>query len=192
MPLTDDELIDQVRAGDLQSFEELIDRYRNQVFNFVYRILGSRDEAEDILQDTFMKVYQHLPRYKKQSKFSSYLFTIAHNLSMNRVNYRKRSQMKLDTLAQSGGEVSVSERTPDAQLRENEVATVVHRAIGKLPPKYRAALVLSEFEGFSYKQISEVLDCSVGTVKSRIFRARDLLRGYLRGYEEDGLQEKLN
>ena len=192
MPLTDDELIDQVRAGHLRSFEELIDRYRNQVFNFVYRILGSRDEAEDILQDTFMKVYQHLPRYKKQAKFSSYLFTIAHNLSMNRVNYRKRSQMKLDTLAQSGSERSITDRTPDAQLRENEVATVVHRAIEKLPPKYRAALVLSEFEGFSYKQISDVLNCSVGTVKSRIFRARDLLRGYLKGYEEEGLQEKLN
>ncbi len=192
MPLTDDELIDQVRAGDLRSFEELIDRYRNQVFNFVYRILGSRDEAEDILQDAFMKVYQHLPRYKKQSKFSSYLFTIAHNLSMNRVNYRKRSQMKLDTLAQSDREMSVTDRTPDAQLRENEIAIVVHRAIEKLPPKYRAALVLSEFEGFSYKQISDVLNCSVGTVKSRIFRARDLLRGYLKGYEEEGLQEKLN
>ncbi len=192
MPLTDDELIDQVRAGNLRSFEELIDRYRNQVFNFVYRILGSRDEAEDILQDAFMKVYQHLPRYKKQSKFSSYLFTIAHNLSMNRVNYRKRSQMKLDTLAQSDRESSITDRTPDAQLRENEIAIVVHRAIEKLPPKYRAALVLSEFEGFSYKQISDVLNCSVGTVKSRIFRARDLLRGYLKGYEEEGLQEKLN
>ena len=192
MPLTDDELIDQVRAGNLKSFEELIDRYRNQVFNFVYRILGSRDDAEDILQDTFMKVYQHLPRYKKQAKFSSYLFTIAHNLSMNRVNYRKRSQMKLDTLAQSGGERSVTDRTPDSQLRENEIATVVHRAIEKLPPKYRAALVLSEFEGFSYKQIGDVLNCSVGTVKSRIFRARDLLRGHLKGYEEQGLQETLN
>ena len=192
MPLTDDELIDQVRAGNFQSFEELIDRYRNQVFNFVFRILGSRDEAEDILQDTFMKIYQHLPRYKKQAKFSSYMFTIAHNLSMNRVNYRKRSQMKLDTLAQSDDDMSITERTPDAQLRENEIGTVVHRAIEKLPPKYKAALVLSEFEGFSYKQISDVLSCSVGTVKSRIFRARDLLRGYLKGYEEEGLQDKLN
>ena len=191
MPLTDDELIDQVRAGNFQSFEELIDRYRNQVFNFVFRILGSRDEAEDILQDTFMKIYQHLPRYKKQARFSSYMFTIAHNLSMNRVNYRKRSQMKLDTLAQSD-DMSITERTPDRQLRENEIGTVVHRAIEKLPPKYRAALVLSEFEGFSYKQISDVLSCSVGTVKSRIFRARDLLRGYLKGYEEEGLQDKLN
>ncbi|MBN1593214.1 MAG: sigma-70 family RNA polymerase sigma factor [Candidatus Coatesbacteria bacterium] len=192
MPLTDDELIDKVRAGNFQSFEELIDRYRNQVFNFVYRILGSRDEAEDILQDTFMKVYQHLPRYKKQSKFSSYLFTIAHNLSMNRVNYRKRSQMKLDTLAQSDDEKSITDRTPDSQMRENEIASVVHKAIEKLPPKYRAALVLSEFEGFSYKQIGDVLNCSVGTVKSRIFRARDLLRGHLKGYEEQGLQETLN
>lgn len=190
MPLTDDELIDQVRAGDSSSYEELIDRYRNQVFNFVLRILGSRDEAEDILQDTFMKVYQSLGRYEKQSKFSSYLFTIAHNLSMNRVNYIKRSQMKLDTLSQSEEERSTFERTPEAQLRENEVADVVHRAIEKLPPKYRAALVLSEFEGFSYKQISDVLNCSVGTVKSRIFRARDLLRGHLKGYEEQGLQEK--
>jgi len=192
MPLTDDELIDQVRAGNFQSFEELIDRYRNQVFNFVFRILGSRDEAEDILQDTFMKIYQHLPRYKKQAKFSSYMFTIAHNLSMNRVNYRKRSQVKLDTLAQSDDDMSITERTPDTQLRENEIGTVVHRAIEKLPPKYKAALVLSEFEGFSYKQISDVLSCSVGTVKSRIFRARDLLRGYLKGYEEEGLQDKLN
>ncbi|HUT02939.1 MAG TPA: RNA polymerase sigma factor [bacterium] len=192
MPLTDDELIDQVRAGNLKSFEELIDRYRNQVFNFVYRILGSRDEAEDILQDTFMKVYEHLPRYKKQSRFSSYLFTIAHNLSMNKINYQKRSQMKLETLSQSGEDSSQADRTPDALLRENETAVVVHKAIEKLPPKYRAALVLSEFEGFSYKQIGDVLNCSVGTVKSRIFRARDLLRGYLKGYEEQGMQEKLN
>ncbi len=192
MPLTDDELIDQVRAGNLKSFEELIDRYRNQVFNFVYRILGSRDEAEDIIQDTFMKVYEHLPRYKKQSRFSSYLFTIAHNLSMNRINYQKRSQMKLESLSQSGGDKSQTDRTPDALLRENEIAVVVHKAIEKLPPKYRAALVLSEFEGFSYKQIGDVLNCSVGTVKSRIFRARDLMRGYLKGYEEQGVQEKLN
>jgi len=190
MRLSDDELVERVRQGDTKSFEELIDRYRSQVFNFILRILGSREEAEDIFQDTFMKVYESLPRYQKRSRFSSYLFTIAHNLSMNRVNYLRRSSAKLDYLAQSGQETSTTERTPEAELSQTEVGSIVHSALGKLPPKYRAALVLSEFEGLSYKEISEVLNCSVGTVKSRIFRARDLLRGQLRGYEEKGLQAK--
>jgi len=188
MAVTDDQLIDQVLAGDTGSFEELVGRYRNQVFNFILRLLGSRDDAEDILQDTFMKVYQSLPRYQKRARFASFLFTIAHNLSMNRINYRKRSLLKLETLSQSSDTKSTMDRTPDAELREDEISIVVHRAIDKLPPKYRAALVLSEFEGFSYKQIGQVLNCSVGTVKSRIFRARDLLRGHLKDYEEKGLQ----
>ncbi len=187
---SDHALIEATRAGDEAAFAELVARYRNQITNYVYRMINDYDSAVDLSQETFVRVYGAMQRYHSSYAFSTYIYRIATNLAISELRKRKRHRLvSLTGFFQTRDGATPQEFNPpdksplqDATLIEAERRAAVARAIASLPEKYRAPLVLRDVEGRSYDQISEILQTSEGTVKSRISRARALLRNKLSAY----------
>jgi RNA polymerase sigma-70 factor, ECF subfamily len=188
--LDDHSLLEATRTGDEDAFYELVRRYRNQITNYVYRILEDYDCAVDLAQETFVRVYNNVDRYQATYSFSTYIYKIAHNLAISEIRKRKRHRLiplPFFFSDKDGEEVEIE--LPDQRLMQaddvmisDERNRAVKKAIGSLPEKYRGALVLCHLEEKSYEEISEILDLPVGTVKSRINRARNLLKEKLREY----------
>ena len=190
-PLSDHGLLEAIRAGDEAAFTELVRRYRNQLTNYIYRITGDYETAVDLTQETFMRVYRAAARYQTSYAFSTYIYRIATNLAISELRRRKRRRLVSLTAFFQGREQSgeTAELDPpdarplqDHTLVADERRTAVARAIATLPDKYRAPLVLRDIEERSYEEIAAILDMSIGTVKSRINRARNFLRDKLQGY----------
>lgn len=190
-PMSDHSLLEAIRAGDEAAFTELVRRYRNQLTNYIYRITGDYEAAVDLTQETFMRVYRAAERYQTSYAFSTYIYRIATNLAISELRRRKRRRLVSLTGFFQGREQSgePSELDPadgrplqDHTLVEDERRTAVARAIATLPDKYRAPLVLRDIEERSYEEIACILEMSVGTVKSRINRARTFLRDKLQAY----------
>jgi len=188
--LSDHALLEATRAGDEAAFAELVGRYRNQITNYIYRMTNDYDGAVDLAQETFVRVYRAAERYQTSHAFSTYIYRIATNLAISELRKRKRRKLVSLTGFFQGkeGAEPVEFDPPDArplqdtELVEAERRTAVARAIQTLPDKYRAPLVLRDVEGKSYEEISRILETSEGTIKSRISRARGLLREKLRSY----------
>lgn len=189
--LSDHGLLEATRAGDEAAFAELVRRYRNQITNYIYRMLDDYEAAVDISQETFIRVYCAADRYQTNYAFSTYIYRIATNLAISELRRRKRRRLVSLTSFFHFGEKAgnVSELDPadtqplqDIALVEEERSIAVARAIATLPEKYRAPLVLRDVEGRSYEEVARILDLSEGTVKSRISRARAFLREKLRIY----------
>ena len=188
--LDDHALLAATRTGDEAAFQELVRRYRNQITNFVYRMLNDYDRAVDLAQETFVRVYVNAERYQANYSFSTYIYRIASNLAISELRQRKRRRVvPLPSFFsdKDGEEVEIEladerQTRPDDALIEDERRRAVARAIASLPEKYRVAVVLRDIEGRSYEEISAVLGLSDGTVKSRINRARNLLKEKLKAY----------
>ncbi len=167
--------------GNDYALEVLVKRYELKIINFVYRMVGDFDQAEDIAQEVFIRVYRHRERYRPLAKFSTWLYTIASNLAKSEL--RRRSIFNPISFTRLRGErLSSIKRSPDKALLEKELGQKIQEGIGKLKPNYRVPLVLRDVEGFSYEEISEIVGCPLGTVKSRINRARLKLREILDDY----------
>lgn len=187
---TDHALIEAIRVGSDEAFTELVARYRNPITNFIYRMTSDYDGAVDLAQETFVRVYKAADRYQTNYAFSTYIYRIATNLAISELRKRKRRRVvSLTGFFQSsdGGEPrefqpSDGQPLQDVTLVDNERRKAVQRAIGTLPDKYRAPLILRDVEGKSYDEISQILGTSEGTVKSRISRARGFLRDKMRAY----------
>jgi RNA polymerase sigma-70 factor (ECF subfamily) len=187
---TDHDLLEATKNGDESSFAELVSRYQNQITNYIYRLLNDYEEAVDLAQETFVRVYFAAGRYHTHFAFSTYIYRIATNLAISEMRRRKRRKlMSLTGLfqneeADSDKEFDLpdEEILPDAALLEKERGEVISRAIASLPEKYRLPLVLREVEEKSYEEVAEILDLSQGTLKSRLSRGRGLLREKLKGY----------
>ncbi len=187
---SDHALLEATRLGDESAFAELVGRYRNQIINFVYRMTNDYEGAADLAQETFVRVYRAADRYKTSHAFSTYIYRIATNLAISELRKRKRRKLVslTDFFHGKDGEEPVAfdpaDKQPlqDASMVGTERNKAVARAIATLPEKYRAPLVLRDVEGKSYEEISRILETSEGTVKSRISRARGLLRDKLRAY----------
>lgn len=165
-------------AGDPDAFRELYDRYREKVYASAYRILGEEHAAADLAQEVFVKIHQELRRFKFESKFSTWLFRVAVNHALNRASEVSR-HARIDERLAREGRLGPS---PPGGLRP--VDERVQRAIQGLSPKLRAIVGLRYLEGLSYGEIAEILDLSMGTVKSRLFLAHETLRGLLKEEEE--------
>lgn len=188
--MDDHSLLAATRIGDEAAFRELVRRYQNQITNYVYRMLNDYDRAVDLAQETFLRVYTSADRYQATYSFSTYIYRIAHNLAISELRQRNRRRLiPLPTFSsdKDGEEVEIEVADTRLKLADDEMIAderraAVAKAIASLPEKYRAALVLCDIEEKSYEEISAVLDLPVGTVKSRINRARNLLKDKLREF----------
>jgi RNA polymerase sigma-70 factor (ECF subfamily) len=187
--LTDHELVAAARIGDEDAFAEIVARYKNQITNFLFRFLNDYEEAVDLAQETFVRVYFALDRYHTDFAFSTYIYRIATNLAISEIRKRKRrTLLSLTGLFQSS-ENEASEFQPpdkrtlqDAGLEEDELSRTIARAIETLPPKYRLPVVLRDVEGKSYEEVAAILELGLGTTKSRISRGRGLLKEKLKDH----------
>lgn len=163
--------IERFLAGENEGFEILVKKYQNRVLNIVYSLVGQDREAEDIMQEVFLKAYDSLKGFKHKSQFSTWLYRITVNTTYDFLRKRKNlvEEAFLDKIVAFYGR-------PDDTLLLEEKEEMVQEALNKVPFKFRTALVLKDIEGLSYKQISEVLECSIGTVESKIYRARMSLK----------------
>lgn len=187
--ISDHDLIAATRAGDQTAYEEIVNRYRNQITNFLYRMLNDYDEAVDLAQETFVRVYFAIERYHAGFAFSTYIYRIASNLAISELRRRKRRKLiSLNGLLTNRDGEEVEFQPPDkrplqdANFAESQLQTVVVKAIASLPESYRVPLILRDVEGKTYEEISQILETNQGTIKSRISRGRNLLREKLEKY----------
>lgn len=189
--LSDNDLIIAVRGGDEDAFAEIVSRYRNQITNFLYRFLNDYEEAVDLAQETFVRVYFALDRYHTEFAFSTYIYRIASNLAISELRKRKRRRlMSLTGLFQGEdqeAEYQPEDRAalPDQLLVESERDRVIAKAISSLPEKYRLPIVLRDVEQRSYEEVASIMKLGLGTTKSRISRGRGLLREKLQDYFDE-------
>jgi RNA polymerase sigma-70 factor, ECF subfamily len=181
--LSDNQLIELAKAGDELAFSEIMNRYRNPITNFIFRMLNDYEEAIDLSQETFVRVYFALDRYKSEFAFSTYIYRIAANLAISEIRKRKRRKiLSLTGLFQSEDseetdfDIPDESILPDQNVLDEEQRSIIVKAITALPEKYRAALILRDVQDKSYEEVSQILELSLGTTKSRISRARGLLK----------------
>jgi len=181
--LSDAELMIRIQNRDRVAFAELVDRHKDGLVNYLHRLTGSRERAEENAQEAFLRLYQSASRYNEQGHLVAYLYRIATNLV--RSEERKEARWRFFTAAWSSNGHRPPP-TPQAQLLQEEVKEKVSTAWGELPSTYRAPLVLRDIEGWSYQEIAEALGCCEGTVKSRINRGRGRLRQMLEPFWSRG------
>ncbi len=196
--LSDEDLMWLLRKGNMEAFENLARRYDKKLLNFLYRFVSSREQAEDLVQKTLLKVYHNRLKFKNRGKFSTWMYTIAANLARDYLRKYKRYQfVSLDEPVGESSNIIDFYREPDEKkitsLEQKEMSQIVRMAIDHLPQPQRMAILLSHFEQMSYDDIARVLNCSKGTVKSRIFRAKarlkELLTNYVLAKEGDAADE---
>ncbi|MCU0616381.1 MAG: sigma-70 family RNA polymerase sigma factor [Gemmatimonadaceae bacterium] len=166
-------------GGEERAFEELVDRYQGRLLNFVYRTIGDRDRAEDLVQEAFIRVYRHIGRFDRSKKFSTWIYTIASNLAKNELRNRSRNPLVLFQSIRANFddeerplEFEDTQYKPDDLFRKRHLREIVEQAVGRLPVHHREVFVLRELEGKSYEEIAEITGVNLGTVKSRLNRAR--------------------
>jgi RNA polymerase sigma-70 factor (ECF subfamily) len=177
---SDRDLMKNVLAGDMKAFECLVDRYKIKLFNLILRILGNREETEDILQETFLRVYRERESYDFSYQFSTWIYTIALNLTKNELRKRKRYSFLGIDLFSNRREFAV-----ESVGNPNGISLFLEKAIASLPEKYKSAFLLRDINHFSYEEISKTLEVPMGTVKSRVNRARNILRRKLKPKMEE-------
>ena len=187
----------RVRGDDAESFEELMLRYQNRVVSLLAHITGHRDMAEDLAQDVFLRIYRARKRYLPGSKFSTWLFTIAHNVASNAqrsLSRRREVSLAAKATADSGpnamdsAAVAASGLMPTRQLDKLELRDVVNMAVASLCERQREAVLLNKFEHLSYEEIAEVMQLTPSAVKSLLTRARSNLRDVLEPYLQQGIK----
>ncbi|MBX7254715.1 MAG: sigma-70 family RNA polymerase sigma factor [Candidatus Hydrogenedentes bacterium] len=178
--LTDWELVARARSGDMDAFGQLVHRYERPLVHFCYRMVGSQQDAQDIAQDSFVRLYRYLQRLTPDAKFSTVLFGMARNLTLNflRDSARRGRGRVLSMTREDDSEVVVEDvgHRPDAVARHKEIEGLIERALEDLSPEHREILILREMQGMDYEAIASVVQCQKGTVKSRLARAREQLR----------------
>ena len=179
-PLTDSELVERYLAGEETCFRELVGRYEGRIVNFIQRSIGDRERAYDLAQETFIRVYRHIHRFDTSKKFSTWIYTIASNLAKNELRNRSRNPLVLfQTLTSKWDDdhrplqFEDSSTRPDDLYRKRHLRDLVERAAEQLPAHHREVFILREIEGKSYEEIAEITDTQLGTVKSRLNRARN-------------------
>ena len=183
---SDRELLERCRAGEAAAFDVLVDRYAGRAYQIAYGVLGNREDAEEVAQDVFVRVHRALQRFRGDSEFSTWMYRIAVNLARNKYRWNKsrggNRAISIDAPIEgrdgetSGMDLPENRPGPDEETQLAEFQQNVTEELEKLPPLYREALVLRNIEQMSYEDIATLLGCKLGTIKSRIARAREELR----------------
>jgi RNA polymerase sigma-70 factor (ECF subfamily) len=192
----DAELMLRVKRGDRAAFTELVEKYKQPLFNFVWRTVRDETEAEDLAQNVFLQVYKSRQRYERTAKFSTWLFTIARNLCLNEIRRRSRHPAESIEESQAGAEDQPQRQYEDRALSlpvdnvlHGELAAKIEEALAELPENQRTAILLCRQDELSYEQIAEILGCSLSATKSLIHRGRETLKERLKPYLKSGKWE---
>ena len=178
--VTDKQLVARVKKGDSRAFDMLVMKYQHQIMGLISRYVHDADEVQDVAQEAFIKAYRALPRFRGDSAFYTWMYRIAINTAKNHLVSRSRRPPGTDVELEDaeyyeGGGAPRELDNPENALFGDELKDVVESAIGNLPDDLRTAVTLREFDGLSYEDIADIMDCPVGTVRSRIFRAREAI-----------------
>lgn len=179
--LTDTDLMKRIQAEDMVAFNIFVDRYKNRLFTVINRMLDSSEEAEEIVQETFLRVFQHCNTFDFRFAVSTWVYTIALNLARNELRRKKR--VKFFDIEDYKDKLSAPEQRPLSD--PSKIANLLRKAVRKLPPKYKEAFILRDIDQLSYEEIAQILSVPLGTVKSRVNRARNLLRDQLKPRMEE-------
>ncbi len=194
--MTDEALVKKYRqARDMNSFKTLVRRYQNRIFNSAYHLIGNKEEAEEVVQDTFVKVHQGIDNFREDASFGAWVFRISHNLCMDILRNRKKrvAIQTIPILARTGEETDgdyeagvddIADMTlePAQVLDLKEESEIIELSLKSLPEAQRAVLILHDLEGFQYQQIAEIIGASIGTVRSRLHYGRIKLKEMLDAY----------
>ena len=180
---SDEDLIERFQRGDLYAFDLIVKRYKDQLLNFVFRFVGNQEEAEDIVQETFLRVYRKRHAYKRVAKFSTWIYTIAGNLA--RTELRRRKRRRLFSVSDMGFEDKDFEISDEAYNPEDRAhgilqEEIIQHEIENLSPKFREVILLRDVQELSYEEISKIVKVPIGTVKSRVNRGRLKLQSKLK------------
>ena len=181
--LPDLDLMRRVQEGEMVSYNTLVNRYKDRLFNVLYRMLSSEDEANDLLQETFLRVWQHKMSYDFRFAFSTWIYTIALNLARNEL--RRRKKIKFLDIFDFADKLTAKEEKKDTSAN---LKTLLEAEMKRLPEKYKTAFLLRDVDNLSYEEIAQVLGVPLGTVKSRVNRARAILRTRLKPRLEESYE----
>ena len=182
--MTDEELAAKVSGGDREAFNVLVERYQSKIINMAYTMLSSREDSYDAAQEVFIRVYRNIEKFKGGSSFSTWIYRITSNTCTDMLRKRVRrisavSITESDDDDRAPLELKDTSPTPEETVEKNEVQKAVRAALAELPYEHRQIIALYDIEGLSYQEISEIIKCPVGTVKSRLSRARNFLKKIL-------------
>ena len=172
---SDEELMARFQNGDNYAFDLIVRRYKEQLLNFVYRFVGDLYESEDIVQETFYRVFKNKHYYKEVAKFSTWIYTIASNLAKTELRKRKRRKvfsMNQEIPVERELQIPDTESDPEKEVNTAVTEKIIQKAINNLQPKFRQVIILRDIQGFPYEEISSIIKVPLGTVKSRVNRAR--------------------
>lgn len=184
--LSDEKLILRFQEGDINAYNELVKRYKDRLLNFVFRYFNNREQAEDVVQDTLIKLYTHASYYKNIAKFSTWIFTIAKNNALTELRKNKRKQT--DSLWTDDGKVidiNSNDQTLDRKVQNEIAVDQLNKFLDEIPENFRMAVVLRDFQELSYDEISKILEIPIGTIKSRINRGRIQLAEKMKHFKEN-------
>ncbi|MBC8141414.1 MAG: sigma-70 family RNA polymerase sigma factor [Armatimonadetes bacterium] len=188
---TDASLVSRCQNADLTAFNTLVSRYKDKIYRYVYRMTGSADDAEDLTQEVFVRMYTSINGFRRDASISTWLYRIAGNLCTD--SFRKNKNARFDTSLDAplesadgdnaaGREIADESNAPDTLFGRKELSEQIETALAKLPPKLRSAVILHDVEGLAYDEIAQTEGVPLGTIKSRIFNARAALRESLKNY----------
>jgi len=196
--ISDEALVEKCRqANDMNAFRLLVRRYQNRVFHSAYRMLGNKEEAEEVVQDTFLKIHQGMDKFRNESTFAAWVFRISHNMCIDLMRMRRRKKalklvrfstkssiedLETDLLEGNVQQIADQSLEPGQKLDVKEESKVIESSLFAIPPAQRAVLVLHDVEGFSYQEISDIIGASIGTVRSRLHYGRLKLKELLEAY----------
>ncbi len=183
--LSDEKLILRFQEGDINAYNELVKRYKDRLFNFVLRYFNNTEQAEDVVQDTLIKLYTHASYYKNVAKFSTWIFTIAKNNALTEL--RKNKRKKTDSLWTDDGQVidiNSKEESLNSKVQNEIAIDQLNKFLDEIPENFRMAVVLRDFQELSYEEISKILEIPIGTIKSRINRGRIQLAEKMKHFKE--------
>ena len=182
---SDEKLILRFQEGDINAYNELVKRYKDRPLNFVLRYFNNVEQAEDVVQDTLIKLYTHASYYKNVAKFSTWIFTIAKNNALTEL--RKNKRKKTDSLWTDDGQVidiNSKEESLDSKVQNEIAIDQLNKFLDEIPENFRMAVVLRDFQELSYEEISKILEIPIGTIKSRINRGRIQLAEKMKHFKE--------
>lgn len=179
-------LIKRSKSGDVEAFEQLIFDYQKKAYNIALRIMGNQEDAKDMCQEAFIRIFKSIEGFKEQSSFSTWMYRIITNVCLDEIRKKKKNEtLSIDsTFETQDGEMHFEtpseDDTPEEAYVRNEKKNIILKAINELSEEYKTTIVLRDIQGFSYEEIANILCCSIGTVKSRINRGRNILKDKLK------------